>query len=81
MENTEHDPTSHAEINVIKEASKILGKRLSGCILISTHEPCPMCATAVVWAGITDIAYGYSIDKAISQKRKRINLPCREIFD
>lgn len=77
---TENNPVSHAEINAIVEASKKLGKNLSNCTLISTHEPCPMCATAIVWAGITEIAYGYSIKDAIKQGRKRIDLTCDEIF-
>jgi tRNA(adenine34) deaminase len=79
-EDTENDPTSHAEINAIREASKKLGKKLTGCILVSTHEPCPMCASAIVWSGIADIAYGYSIKEALTQGRKRLNLPCSEIF-
>ncbi|AOT73246.1 tRNA-specific adenosine deaminase [Geosporobacter ferrireducens] len=79
-EDTDDDSTSHAEINAIKEASKKLGKKLTGCILVSTHEPCPMCATAVVWSGISEIAYGYSIKEAIKQGRKRIELTCCELF-
>ncbi len=77
---TENDPTSHAEINAIKAASRKLGKVLTGCILVCTHEPCPMCASAVVWSGITEIAYGYSIKEAVAQGRKRIELSCRELF-
>ncbi|MHC1772210.1 MAG: nucleoside deaminase [Flexilinea sp.] len=80
-EDTQKDPTSHAEMNVIRQASKKLGKKLSGCFLVSTHEPCPMCASAIVWSGITDIAYGYSIKEAILQGRKRLNFPCTEIFN
>jgi tRNA(adenine34) deaminase len=80
MEETDNDPTSHAEINAIKEAARKLGKNLAGCILISTHEPCPMCATAVVWSGISEIAFGYSIKEAMMQGRKRIELTCGEIF-
>lgn len=79
-EDTDKDSTSHAEINAIREASKILGKKLSGCILVSTHEPCPMCASAIVWSGITEVAYGYSITEAISQGRNRIDLSCKDIF-
>jgi tRNA(Arg) A34 adenosine deaminase TadA len=79
-EDTENDPTSHAEINAIREAGKKRGKSLSGCVLVSTHEPCPMCASAIVWSGITDIAYGYSIQDALSQGRKRMNITCAEIF-
>lgn len=79
-EDTENDATSHAEMNAIREASKIVGKKLCGCVLVSTHEPCPMCASAIVWAGITDVAYGYSIDEAILQGRKRIRLSCKDVF-
>lgn len=79
-EDTENDSTSHAEMNAIREASKIIGKKLSGCVLVSTHEPCPMCASAIVWAGITDVAYGYSINEAVLQGRKRIELSCKDIF-
>jgi len=79
-EETENDPTSHAEINAVKAASKILGKDLHGCILVSTHEPCPMCSAAILWSGIEHIAYGYSIEESISQGRSRINLSCEEMF-
>ncbi len=79
-EDTEKDPTSHAEINAIREASGILGKKLTGCVLVSTHEPCPMCASAIVWSGITEIAYGCSIRETLGQGRKRMDIPCAEIF-
>lgn len=81
QEDTEHDCTSHAEMNAIREASRQLGKDLSGCQLICTHEPCPMCASAIAWSGINEVTYGYSIKDAVSQNRKRIELPCAEIFD
>jgi tRNA(Arg) A34 adenosine deaminase TadA len=80
-EESEGDPTSHAELNVIKETSRKLGKNLSECILISTHEPCPMCASAIVWSGIKTIAYGYSIQDALTQNRKRLNLSSAEFFN
>jgi tRNA(adenine34) deaminase len=80
LEETSHDPTSHAEINAVRSASGILGKNLSGCILISTHEPCPMCSAAIFWAGIDKVGYGCSIEESITQGRERINLSCMEIF-
>lgn len=80
-ENTENDPTSHAETNAIREACGKLGKNLDGCILVSTHEPCPMCATAAVWSGILEIAYGYSIEDALSLGRSRLDFPCAEVFE
>lgn len=79
-EETERDPTAHAEMNVIRKASKKVGKDLEGCILIATHEPCPMCATAIVWANIKHIVFGFSIEDAIKQGRTRIGFSCEEIF-
>jgi len=57
------DPTSHGEINAIREASKKLdSKDLAGCILYSTCEPCPMCFTAAWWANISRLVYGVSLE-------------------
>ncbi len=78
---TERDPTSHAETNAIRLAARELGKDLSACTIVSTHEPCPMCASAIVWAGINEVAYGYSIEQAIAQGRDRIAIGCREVFE
>ncbi len=80
LEDTLSDPTSHAEMNAIREACSKHGRKLAGCTLICTHEPCPMCAFAIVWAGIGDVAYGYSIRDALTQGRKRIGLICKEAF-
>ena len=79
-EKTSGDSTAHAEMIAIRCASSKLGRDLSGCVLIATHEPCPMCATAIIWSGITEIAYGFSIKDAIKQGRRRIGLSCRELF-
>jgi tRNA(adenine34) deaminase len=79
-EETDHDPTAHAELKAIRASSAKLGKDLSGCSLICTHEPCPMCATAVVWSKISTVGYGYSISDAILQGRNRIDIECTEIF-
>jgi tRNA(Arg) A34 adenosine deaminase TadA len=56
------DATSHAEINAIRAASrKIKSFDLSGCIIYSTTEPCPMCFCAIHWARIDMIVYGTTI--------------------
>ena len=57
------DATSHAEVNTIKEASrKLKSFDLSGCVIYSTTEPCPMCFSAIHWAKIDKIIYGTKID-------------------
>ncbi len=79
-EETTGDPTAHAEVAAIRIAARKLGRDLSGSILVSTHEPCPMCTTAALWSGITDIAFGFSIKEALHQQRKRIDISCQEIY-
>ena len=51
LRETTGDPTAHAEVLAIREAAQKLGRRrLSGCTLYVTLEPCPMCAGAMVMA-------------------------------
>src|SRR5689334_10307767 len=46
-----HDPVGHAEIVAIRAAAESLGRwRLTGCTLVVSLEPCPMCAGAIVHA-------------------------------
>ena len=55
----DNDVTKHAEMVAIQKASKKLKPRyLTGCILYTTHEPCPMCAAATVWAKLSRIVFG-----------------------
>ncbi len=56
-----HDPTSHAEIEAIRTAARILGnERLEGCELWVTLEPCAMCAGAIAHARIARLYYAAS---------------------
>lgn len=49
----DQDPTCHAEINVIRlVAKKFKSYQLDACHIYSTSEPCPMCLSAIYWAGI-----------------------------
>ena len=53
-----NDPTSHAEINVIRKASKILGNyRLNNTSLYVTLEPCLMCCGAMIHARIENLIF------------------------
>jgi len=53
------DPTAHAEVLAIREAARVLGgRRLSGCTLYVTLEPCPMCAGAMVMACLNKCYFG-----------------------
>lgn len=53
------DPTSHAEMIAIREASRVLGGwRLTGCRLYVTLEPCPMCAGSVLLSRVDELYIG-----------------------
>jgi len=57
-----NDPTQHAEITAIYQASKKLKRfDLSDCDIYSSTEPCPMCFSAIHWARIRKIVYSTTI--------------------
>lgn len=59
------DPTAHAEVLALREASGRLGQwRLEGCTLVVTLEPCTMCAGAAVLARVDRVVYGAVDPKA-----------------
>ena len=59
------DSTAHAEIAALRAACARLGTiDLSGCVVYSTTEPCPMCFSACHWARIARIVYGARIGDA-----------------
>ena len=61
----DNDPTAHAEMIAIANASQRLGRwRLQDCTLVVTLEPCPMCAGALVNARMERVVYGASDPKA-----------------
>jgi tRNA(adenine34) deaminase len=59
------DPTAHAELLALREASERLGSwRLEGCTLFVTLEPCAMCAGGLVLARVDRLVYGAADPKA-----------------
>ncbi len=65
LRETDRDPTAHAEMLAIKEASGTLDAwRLTDCDLYVTLEPCPMCAGAILQSRIRRVVYGAPDPKA-----------------
>ncbi len=59
------DPTAHAEMVVLREAARTLGRGvLDDCALYVTLEPCAMCAGAIVLARVARVVFGAWDDKA-----------------
>ena len=75
-----YDPTCHAEVNAIRAACKAVQSRyLKGCVLYSTFEPCPMCASAAVWAKMRALVFGARMSDQTSHSHQRIAVPAAYI--
>ena len=60
-----NDPTAHAEVMAIREACrKQKTFNLRGATIYSSCEPCPMCLSALYWAGVDKIIYGNTQEDA-----------------
>ena len=83
---TENDVTSHAELNLVRAASRRFDERtLQGCTLYTSTEPCAMCAGAIYWAGIGRVVYALgseALTKLVptGEGSSELALPCREVF-
>ena len=75
----ERDATNHAEMNALR-ALPGLGVDPAHVAVITTAEPCPMCASACWWAGVGAIIYGTSIDTLLRLGWRQIEMPCSELL-
>jgi len=74
------DATCHAEVNAIRKASKKLKTYdLSGCTIYSTTEPCPMCFSAIHWAGIDGVIFGTRITDAKKIGFNELSIPAKKM--
>lgn len=59
------DPTAHAEVVAIRAACQAVGDfKLTGCVLVSSCEPCPLCLSAALWARVDRVVYAADRDDA-----------------
>jgi tRNA(Arg) A34 adenosine deaminase TadA len=83
---TGEDPTAHAETLAIRQAAAAHGgTALAGGALVTSAEPCAMCAGAVYWAGLSKVVYGLSETRlrtltGAHPENPTLDLPCREVF-
>ena len=69
------DPTAHAEVLAIRRAAQRLGRRrLHGCTMYVTLEPCPMCAGTIVMSGLDEVIFG-AYDREAGCAGSIYNLP------
>jgi tRNA(adenine34) deaminase len=61
----DNDPTAHAEVVALRAAAQVIGNyRLTGCTVVSTLEPCAMCAGAMIHARIGRLLFAAEDPKA-----------------
>ncbi len=75
------DPTAHAEVVAIQRAAQAAGSiDLSGGVIYTTCEPCPMCAAAIHWARLDAVFCGATIPDAASAGFRELSLPAAELY-
>ena len=82
--NTERDCTGHAELNLMRLASRrFSAKVLSRCTLYTSTEPCPMCAGSIFWGGVGRVVYALSEEGLYAltgDSPHKLLLSCRDVF-
>ncbi len=73
------DPSAHAEVRAIRMATKRLKTlSLASYTLYTTCEPCPMCMSMALWAGLDRVVYGATIEDA-NRHCNQIQIPATEV--
>ncbi len=79
--------TGHAELNVARKASELFTPEfLSSCTLVTSVEPCCMCAGGIYWSGIGRVVYGMTEKRLATltgdnPENLTMNMPCTQVFD
>lgn len=80
------DTVNHAESTLARHAaSNYPGAYLRDCTLVTTFEPCAMCAGTIYWAGIGRVVYGATEEALLAltgahEENPTLSLPCREVL-
>jgi tRNA(Arg) A34 adenosine deaminase TadA len=81
------DSVHHAEATLARTASlNYPGAYLAQCTLVTTFEPCAMCAGTIYWANIGHVVYGAEEAALLAltgdhPENQTLSLPCRAVFD
>ena len=86
LEQRNVDSVNHAEAVLARDAARQFAPDLLwGCTLVTTVEPCAMCAGTQYWAHIGQLVYGMSEQRLLQltgnhAENPTLDLPCRELF-
>jgi len=72
----------HGEVNALDAACRTLGTvELAGYVLVSSGEPCPMCAAAAATAKVDAVVFGADCQTISEAGYPTLGLPCRSFFE
>ncbi len=75
------DITAHAEVNAIRAGNQTVGDIfLTGAMVATTCEPCPMCMAALHWARVDTVYYGATIADAEQAGFNELQVPANELL-
>jgi tRNA(Arg) A34 adenosine deaminase TadA len=75
------DPTAHAEVVCIQNGARALRSiDLSGCVMYTTTEPCPMCAAAIHWSKLDAVYFGATIADAQAAGFTELTVPIHDLY-
>ncbi|SDC80066.1 nucleoside deaminase [Natrinema hispanicum] len=80
---TDDDIAAHPEFKLASWAATELEPReRAACTMYTSTEPCPMCASAIVYAGLDRVVYSVSVDSLADVRSDDvIEIPCAEVVD
>lgn len=82
---TKRDCTGHAELNLLREASRKYSRELlATCTIYASTEPCPMCSAAIFWANVKRVVFGLgteSLNQIVGDQTEEVmHIPAREVL-
>ncbi|WP_226005545.1 nucleoside deaminase [Natrinema salinisoli] len=80
---TDDDIAAHPEFELARwAASELEPAERASCTMYTSTEPCPMCASAIVYAGLDRVVYSVSVDSLAELREDGvIEIPCEEVVD
>lgn len=75
------NPLKHAEMNLLQDViGRIERETIADATLYASAEPCPMCATAMYYSGVTRLVFSVSNARLRSLLGPGVQLTCRDVF-
>ncbi|WP_254763224.1 nucleoside deaminase [Natrinema marinum] len=80
---TDEDISAHPEFTLARWAARELeADERAACTMYTSTEPCPMCASAIVYAGLGRVVYSVSVESLTELRDDGvIDIPCAEVVD